>query len=179
MSIFDWLGIGKSPSESQASAEGDTQTVRKIVRRLESLDPEQARYLAAFAYILGRVANADRVVTDDEVAEMERIVVEEGGLGEELAILVVQIARSQNLLIGGTEDYLVTREFGRLASLDQKRDLMRCLFAVAAADGVVAVLEENEIGRIASELKLPRGDMIAAKAPYKDKLETILNKPGS
>jgi uncharacterized tellurite resistance protein B-like protein len=56
---------------------------------------------------------------------------------------------------------------------------MSCLFAVAAADGVVAVVEENEIARIATELKLPRGEMIAAKEPYAAKLETILNKPGS
>ncbi len=178
MSILDWLGIGKSAPEAQGT-EGDTRTVRKIVRRLESLEPQQARYLAAFAYILGRVAHADRDFHDDEVAEMEQIVVEVGGLAEDLAVLVVQIAKSQNLLIGGTEDYLVTREFGRVATPEQKRDLMRCLFAVAAADGVVAVVEENEIARIASELKIPRSEMIAAKAPHKDKLETILNKPGS
>ncbi len=178
MSLFDWLGISKAPADLD-SVEGDTRTVRKIVRRLESLEPEDARYLAAFAYILGRVANADQVITDDEIAEMETIVAQVGGLGPDLAVLVVQIAKSQNLLFGGTEDYLVTREFAQVATLDQKRNLMRCLFAVAAADGVVAVVEENEIARIAAELKIPRGEMIAAKEPYTAILETLLNKPGS
>jgi uncharacterized tellurite resistance protein B-like protein len=172
------LGMG-GEARQERRTEGDTRTVRKIVRRLESLDPDRARYLASFAYILGRVAMADREVTADEDAEMEHIVADVGGLGGELAVLVVQIAKSQAMLFGGTEDYLVTREFARVATLDQKRQLMSCLFAVAAADGVVAVVEENEIARIATELKLPRGEMIAAKEPYAAKLETILNKPGS
>ncbi len=178
MGLLDLLGMGADAREERRS-EGDTRTVRKIVKRLEALEPDEARYLASFAYILGRVAMADREVTPDEDAEMERIVAQVGGLGGDLAVLVIQIAKSQALLFGGTEDYLVTREFGRVATLSQKRNLMRCLFAVAAADGVVAVVEENEIARIATEIKLPRGEMIAAKEPYVDKLETILNKPGS
>jgi uncharacterized tellurite resistance protein B-like protein len=178
MGLLELLGMG-GEARQERRTEGDTRTVRKIVRRLEALEPDQARYLASFAYILGRVAMADREVTGDEDAEMERIVAEVGGLGEDVAVLVIQIAKSQAMLFGGTEDYLVTREFGRVATLDQKRKLMRCLFAVAAADGIVAVVEENEIARVASELKLPRGEMISAKEPYAAKLETILNKPGS
>lgn len=178
MGLLELLGMGREARQERRT-QGDTRTVRKIVQRLESLEPDQARYLASFAYILGRVAMADREVTADEDAEMERIVADVGGLGGDLAVLVVQIAKSQAMLFGGTEDYLVTREFARVATLDQKRQLMSCLFAVAAADGVVAVVEENEIARIATELKLPRGEMIAAKEPYAAKLETILNKPGS
>ena len=50
-------------------------------------------------------------VSPDETRSMERIVMERGGLAEEQAILVVQIAKSQHAIFGGTEDYLVTREF--------------------------------------------------------------------
>lgn len=179
MGLLDFLGLsGRSEDARPRRADGDTRTVREIVARLESLDPEQARYLASFAYVLGRVALADRVITGAETAEMERIVADTGELTEDLAVLVVQIAKSQNQLIGGTEDYLVTRQFARLATLKQKRTLLRCLFAVAAADDLIVVAEENEIARIAAELKVPREEMIAAKEPFADKLETLRAKPG-
>ena len=49
-------------------------------------------------------------------------------------LIVVQMAKTQNQLFGSTEDYLVTREFERMASREQKLALLDCLFAVAAAD---------------------------------------------
>lgn len=177
MGLFEALGLGGKGDGSRRQVEGDTRTVRKIVRKLEALPPERARYLAAFAYVLTRVANADRVIHDVEVEEMERLVAEYGGLSGDLAVLVVQIARAQNQLLGGTEDYLVTRELAQVASREQKQELLRCLFAVAAADGSISVAEENEISRIHSELRIPRADLVAAKEPFARYLETIQKGP--
>ena len=53
---------------------GQTDTVRKIVDALDRLEPQHARYLAAFGYILSRVARADLKVSPEETREMERIV---------------------------------------------------------------------------------------------------------
>ena len=39
---------------------GDTDTVRRIVAELDWLDSDRVRYLAAFAYLPGRVAIAHR-----------------------------------------------------------------------------------------------------------------------
>ena len=124
MSLLKFLGFGTSEPASTPGA-AETQSVRKIVAELEALDPDRARYLASFAYVLGRVALADRVITAEETREMERVVAEAGGLVDDMAVLVVQIAKSQAQLFGGTEDYLVTREFGRLATFDQRIDLRR------------------------------------------------------
>ncbi len=178
MSLLELLGFGAGDRGSSPAA-GETRSVRMIVQQLESLDPDQARYLASFAYVLGRVANADQVITRSETRTMEQVVAEAGNLDDDLAVLVVQIAKGQAQLFGGTEDYLVTREFNRLASREQKRDLVRCLFAVAAADGSIAVVEENEISRIATELKIPPPEMVGFREQFADKLETLrrLNDP--
>src|ERR1043165_8334952 len=102
MSILKFLGL--NPSQSQASASAaETDTVRKIVQKLDQLPEQQARYIAAFAYLLSRVARADLNVSDEEKAVMEKIVMQQGGLPEELAVLVVQMAKTQNQLFGGTE----------------------------------------------------------------------------
>ena len=78
MSLLRFLGVGASKPADAA----ETETVRRIASRLERLEPAQARYLAAFAYVLARVANADLRVEASESAAMERIVRRTAGLGE-------------------------------------------------------------------------------------------------
>src|SRR5215813_8792747 len=127
MSILKFLGWNVD-EPARPSTAAQTETVRKIVQQLDQLPEDQARYIAAFAYLLSRAARADLHVTADETAVMERIVMKEGGLSEELAPIVVQMAKTQNQLFGSTEDYLVTREFERIATQEQKLSLLLCLF---------------------------------------------------
>ena len=161
----------RQPVPSASAAE--TETVRKIVQRLDQLSEEQARYIAAFAYLLSRAARADLDVSPDETAVMERIVMKEGGLPEELALLVVQMAKTQNQLFGGTENYLVTREFERLATHDQKLALLECLFAVVAVDENITGVEDIVVKQISGELKLPHADYIAARSRFREHLAVI------
>ena len=88
------------------------------------------------------------------------------GLASDRAALVVRIARSQNLRHGGTEDFIVTREFEKVATRDQKMALLDCLFAVSAIDQSIRTVEDNEIRRVASEIKLDHADYIAARAAH-------------
>lgn len=169
MSILKWLGIA---DDTEASSR-DAGAVRRIAEALDRIEPGRARYLAAFAYLLGRVACADREVTADETRVMERIVRERGNLPEEQAVLVVQIAKSQNLLFGGTEDFLVAREFEQMATQEQKLALLDCLFAVSAADGSITVIEDNEISRIAQSLRLEHQDLVRARLAHKEYLRVL------
>jgi uncharacterized tellurite resistance protein B-like protein len=168
MSLLRFLGIDRA-----ADAGSETATVRRIVEALERQDPEAARYIARFAYVLGRVAQADHEVSAEETRVMERIVMERSGLPEEQAILVVQIAKSQTILFGATEDYLVTREFARTATRDQKLALLDCCFAVSAADRDVSAEEEAAVRQIAGELGLEHADFIAARSAYRDYLAVL------
>lgn len=169
-SLLSFLGLEK-PMAAEGAAE--TETVRKITQKLDQLPPEQARFVAAFAYILGRVANADMDISSAETETMERIVVEQAGLPEEQAIIVVQMAKSQNRLFGGTENFLVTQEFNKLASRDQKLALLRCLFAVSSADKSVSVVEDNEIRQVSRELRLDHRDFIDVRVEFRDHLAVL------
>ena len=160
--------------DSPTQASSDTDTVRRIVGELDRLGPDEARYLAAFAFVLARVANADMGISEDESRRMEEIVREVGGLTEAQAVLVVQIAKSQQLLKGGTENYLVTREFDKIASREQKEGLLHCLFEISAADDSISLVEENEAARIAAELKFDHKEFSAIRAQYNEK-RSILN----
>ena len=171
-----FLGIDE-PARSEQERVPETETVRKIINALDQLEPERARYIAAFAYLLSRVANADMNISPEEITVMERIVVEIGGLPEEQAIIVVQMAKTQNLLFGGTENFLVTREFGKIATREQKMALLECLFAVSASDESIVSAEDTEIRKISSELNLSHGEFIAVKSRYREHLEVLKKKP--
>lgn len=176
MSILDWLrGRASAPQApgSGTSAESDVETVRRISRELDELDPDRARHVACFAYLLGRVAHADLDISDEETATMERLVREIAGLPETQAVLVVHMAKTHNELFGGTENFLVTREFAQIASVDERRALLECLYAVSAADESVSAQEDHEIRRIASELRLAHADFIAARGKYAEHLDVL------
>ena len=154
---------------SSTQAPSDTETVRRIIREVERLDPAEARYLAAFAFVLARVANSDMEISEDETLRMEEVVREIGGLKEAQAVLVVQIAKSQQFLKGGTENYLVTREFNKISDREQKERLLHCLFEVSAADDSISLVEESEVRRIAGELKFDHHEFSAIRSQYNAK----------
>ena len=178
MSILKILGL----REPSAPPPGGTEpeTLRKITRALEAMEPEKARYIASFAFVLSRVAHADLEIGEAETREMERIVQQWGRLPEEQAILVVQIAKAQNRLFGGTENFSLTKLFREMATPEQREELLDCLFAVSAADESISVVEENEIWKIAAELGITHSAYVAIRADYRDKrlvLKDLPSKP--
>ncbi|MCH6564078.1 MAG: TerB family tellurite resistance protein, partial [Myxococcales bacterium] len=172
-SVLLLLGLSDvKPPESR-----DTETVRRIAAELDKLEPEEARFLAAFAYVRARVANADYEVSEDEIREMERLVRKLSELGEAQAALVVQIAKTQAVTLGATENYVVTRQFREVSTREQRLSLLRCLFAVAAADESISEAENTEITLIATELGLTQPEIVAARSVYRDKLAVLKGFP--
>ena len=55
-SIRAWLGLDRPETPEPAP-------LRDVLAALDHLEPARARYLAAFAYLLGRVAHADQHVS--------------------------------------------------------------------------------------------------------------------
>ena len=159
-SIRAWLGI-ETPQEQ------DLAPLRQTLDALDHLEPDRARVLAAFAYLLGRVADADQHVTSAETRAMEGLVQEQGALTQDQAMVVVQLAKSSNLLFGGSANFLVARQFAELATYDEKLALMRCLFAVAATDDAISMTEEGEIHKIANELRIEQTDLVGLRLSHK------------
>jgi len=179
-----FLGLDRRPATDPRLPHGDeaapvatsaaeTATVRRIVARLEALPPEEARYLAGFAYVMSRAANADLDISDDETKLMEQFAVESGGLDEAQAVLVVEMAKLQARQQGGTEDFVVTREFRSIATLEQRRALVRCCFAVAAVDGTIVAEEASVVNEIARELDLEPHEVNALRDEFHEQLSAV------
>ena len=171
MSLLRFLGLGGGATARRDDRESDT--VHRIASQLERLEPDQAKYLATFAYVLARIAHADLDIHASETAEMERVVIGIAGLSEAEAALVVQIAQSQARNLGGTQDYVVTRQFRQISTREQRGELLQCLYAVAAADGTIRSAESAEIVKIAEELGFTRAEATSLRGQYREKLAEL------
>ena len=174
------LPVGDDAAPLPDSA-AETATARRIVARLEALPPAEARFLACFAYVMSRAANADLDISADETALMEQFSVQYGGLDTAQAVLVVEMAKIQARSHGGTEDFVVTREFRSISTPAQRLALLRCCFAVGAVDGTISAPEAGTINEIARELDLELNDVNAVRAEFHEQLSAVqaLRRAGS
>ncbi len=172
--ILRTLGFDVEPD----STPEDEHALEVIARVLHDMPPDDARYVAAFAYLLSRAAHADHHLNDVERQAMERLIAERADLPPDRARLVVELATEQSMKVRGTQDYPITRAFAQMASPTQKRALIDCLFSVAASDAAVVTAEDNDIRRVASEIAVPHEEFVAIRARYRDRL-AVLHKPAS
>ena len=152
---------------------GETATVRQIVARLERMPAEQARLVASAAYTLARAANADLHVSDEETAVIERELQAHRVIDEPTAVLVTEMAKLQARTVGGTEDYVVTREFAALASEQQRIDVLRACFAVGAASGSISAEESAAVNQIAKELALDPDVVNGIRSGFHERISAV------
>jgi uncharacterized tellurite resistance protein B-like protein len=166
--VWRWLGFERPAAEQNV--------LDSVVDVLEGLAPDRARYVAGFAYLLGRVAAADSHVSGDESALMTRLVVEEAGLSGGEAEAVVRLALDDHRRFGGTHNVIVTRELSAVTTHEQRLGILRCLFAMSAADASVQVVEDNEIRRISRELKIEHADFVRARMEVREHLAVLRSR---
>jgi uncharacterized tellurite resistance protein B-like protein len=171
MTLMSWLGLDRQK-------EAERTPLRALVEALDRLEPDRARYLARFAYLLGRVAHADRDTSAEETRAMEELVRDEGELTADQAMLVVSLAKTSNMLFGGTADFIVAQEFADASTYDEKLSLARCLFAVAATDEAITMAEETEIHRITNQLRIQPQDLMALRLQHKRFLPGLTRTSG-
>jgi tellurite resistance protein len=152
---------------------GDTATVRRIVARLEAMPAERARFIASAAYTLARAANADLDISPEETVEIENALQGTESVDEATAVLVTEMAKLQARTVGGTEDYVVTREFRNLATVPQRLDILRACYAIGAASGSISAEENAVVNEIARELDLDPADVNAVRSAFHERLSVV------
>ena len=169
----DTTSVVPRPEPVPVDPSGDTATVRRIVAKLDAMPPQQARLLASAAYILARAANADLDVSDVETAAMEDALQRTGGLDEATAVLVVEMAKLQAKTVGGTEDYVVTREFRSISTPDQRLNLARACFVIGAVNGSISAEESATANEIANELGLDDAQLASLRGEFTDQMSAV------
>jgi len=151
---------------------GETDSVRILAASLEAMPPDRARFIAAFAYLLGRAANATGGMTEVERAAILKIA-EAGGLEPATAPFVVDLAGTLSGDFGATEDFLVTREFKAISTIEERQRLLRCCFLVMAADDEIDATESWLANRLAEELDVERPDLNRIRSEFHEQLSGV------
>jgi uncharacterized tellurite resistance protein B-like protein len=155
-------------SANRATASSDPESVQILLEKLAPLSEDKARELACFAYVLGRVASADQEITESERVSIRGLLQDKGHLSLEQADLVAEVALNEARHKGGTQDYLITRQLREILSKERREEILDCLLAVAAADGVIVTSEEDELKKIATQLGFETSEFFAALGRYRE-----------
>ncbi len=167
MSLWKWLGMDREVRGHEFDS------LEAIEKALPGVDASRRRHVACFAYILTRSARADQQVTDEEARAMERLVGQHAGIPAGKAAEAVRLAALQGRRSGGTDDFVVTRKFDAIATHADKLALVDALFAVTSVDASIVTIEDNEIRRIANELKIEHADYIAIRSKHLKNLAVL------
>lgn len=87
--------------------------------------------------------------------------------------MVVDLARLRADRYGATEDYLVSREFKAISTMEERERLLRCCFVVMAADDEVDASESWLANRLAEELDIERPDLNRIRDEFHDQLSGV------
>ncbi len=173
MSLLRFLGLGRDTT----GPEWEPDSLVALSRRLDALPPPEARMAAAFAYLMARIAGADLRTDADERASMIERLASFAGLPPERAELLADAALEALADYGATDNHLVARAYRDMASPEERLDLLRCLYAVAAADETITTDEDNEIFEIARTIGVPHPDVIALRSAWRSHLGTLKGLP--
>lgn len=169
MSLLGFLGLGSRA----AGRDAEPDSLIELSHELESWPPEDARLVAAFAYLLARIAGADLRVDDLEHREiarhLERFAKVESGHAELLARSALRIAEANSSI----DDHLVARAFRDMTEAAERLRLIRCLYAVAAADDSISTREDNEIFEVAAAIGIAREQVVALRSEFKQYLGSM------
>ena len=173
MSILKLFGLSGESASTNEQSDSDGESILRIDKELDARPDDQALHLATFAYVLGRVAHADSHFSEAETEKMQDIVQVLGHIPESQAVLLVEIAKHQVRLFGGTDNVAVSQRFRQRSTPEQRIELLECVFAVSAADESITVVEEGQARQISSELGLTHKEFVQARSAYVDHLEAL------
>ena len=173
MSLLRFLGLGSK----SAGRDSEPASLVELAAELDSLSEEEARFASAFAYLLARIAGADLRTDDSELAEMARHLERFGGIDEKSSKLLAKSAERVADAYSPSDDHLVARAFRDMTEEPERIRLLRCLYAVAAADDTISTREDNEIFEVANSIGVDREKVVALRSEFKNYLGTLKALP--
>ncbi len=173
MSLLRFLGIGGNTN----GRENEPASLVEISTQLDALPAEQARFVAAFSYLLARIAEADLKTDDAERAAMAHRLETFAEIDADQAKLLVTTAIHAASSNQASDDHLVARAFRDMSDEAERIRLLRCLYAVAAADENISGAEDNEIFEVANAIGVRRLDVVALRSEFKEYLGSLKALP--
>ncbi len=138
---------------------------------LEGLPHEDVKRVTGIAGLLGKVAYADRDISEREVERIRRTLTEMLHLESAHVESILALLLDHRIQLFAVEDHVYARLVNEVASRQQKCELLRVLFTVAAADRSISEAEDRTIRLVADGLQLSHREFIDARSGFNDRRE--------
>ena len=134
---------------------------------------EDIKLITGFAGLLGKVAYADMEISDVEINRIRSVLSNTLHLSHKQVDSIIELLAKNRVQLFSVEDYLYTRLINAVCDKEQKMDLLKALFTVAAADESVSAEEEAAIRIVSKGLFLSHGDFISIRVQFKEHLDVL------
>jgi len=173
LSLLRFLGIGGNSD----GRENEPASLIEISAQLDAIPEDEARFVAAFSYLLARIAGTDLRTDDAERDAMAHRLETFAGIDAGQATLLATTAIEAAATHRASDDHLVARAFKDMSGDSERIRLLRCLYAVAAADDNISAAEDNEIFEVARSIGVRRLDVVALRSEFKEHLGSLKTLP--
>ncbi len=141
-----------------------TPELADVLQPLASLDPAKAPYVACLALLSARLAGADLEISTGEKQRIVKVLHEQTQLSVAEAEATVEIASAKELA-NSIKHNRITELLNELATVEQKREIIRSLFYIACDDDISEV-ESEKIRAISKALLVSNSEYINIRSEF-------------
>lgn len=154
MGLLSWIGLKRGDRYPNLDA-----LMRDLRAALPHDESVLLRYIGTVLVLLGKVALADGRVTPKEEETLRALLSHVEGLAPSGVDAVCGALQGKIPAFSENEMDLVYSELRAICDGNERRQIMRLLVRIAAADGRLSDPEREELLRIADELGVPLEDV--------------------
>jgi uncharacterized tellurite resistance protein B-like protein len=129
--------------------------------------------LTCIAGLMARVAYSDLKIDDSEVTLIKKSIEDISEFDQRDSSAMADLALTEIQALAGQENHRYCYELNEQIDNNEKYQVLKLLFAIAAADGEVESVESEEIRHITKALLLEHKHYISAQATVRDKLRSL------
>ncbi len=143
---------------------------------LESYTVDEIKRIAGVTGLMGYIAYCDMDISEDEMKGMAQTLEKYLHLPVSQAEAIARILSEHYDQVTAVEDHLYYNMINSISTREEKLDILRCLFIVAAADELISAEENSSIRLATSGLRLSHQDFVTVRMEYKKYREIYQNR---
>lgn len=167
------LGFWEKFKSSKTIDESKSELYEKIKEVLPDSDEDELVKVACIAGLLARVAFVDMKIHEGEREHIGQVLSDWTNYSEREVKAISNMAINEVQQFVSNENHLYVHHLKPLLDKNERFQVLRALFAMAASDGEVDNYESEEIRIIGKGLELFNQEFLAARAEVADKLKAL------